>query len=526
MTGPGHVFVVHGSLPDLVCDLALIPTDTRLAIRSGWGRYSTRHPDGPTAADVAATRQAFASGARIGPQLRLPDRPPFRYVDVGRRGGGQLEGEHLQAELDWLDHGVEQALAAALQDSAGLNAGRERPLVGLPAFGTAGGGFDRVRGTVAASLLRRCQAAVETGQLDLVIVCLNRADFAFLQHMRVPPGSLELTRREQSCAEALGESARGGGLSLFLGAGVSIAAGLPGFAELVTNMAAALDKPYMPSTAQEAAAAAASLRAEVSEEQFKQAAAAVLKGVGGSLLHTILASMRSAEVMTTNFDQLYEDSAEVTYAPRLPDVLPWQRGRRRPWLLKMHGSVGHPGELVITSDQLAAFNEAEAPLASLVQSQLLTRDVLFVGYSLQDPNVLGLARSVKEFLRATGHEADTVGTMLVLEPLGAQVQPLAEALDVVDLGRGSSTVSAESARRLEIFCDLMLWQCVRDEPAWQLDPRYQAEGEDQQLRSRLREVGVPAGRSWQPLRELLANYGLREDDPSQDEEATPRQRWV
>lgn len=509
MTGPGHVFVVHGSLPHLVCDLVLIPTDAGVHVEPGWGRYSTSHQNGPTAADLAPTRQAFAADARVGPQIRLAGRPPFRYVDVGRRGGGLLEGEHLQAELDWLDAGIEQALAAAESDSAGLRGRRDRPLVALPAFGTGGGGFDEVRGTVARSLLRRCEAAVQGGQLDLVIVCLNRADFAFLQHMRVLPGTHDLTEQERSCAEVLGESARDGALSLFLGAGVSIAAGLPGFADLVTSMAGKLGKPYAPTTAQEAAAAAASLRAEVTDEQFKWAAAAVLEGAGGSLLHTILASIRSAEVMTTNFDQLYESSAEVTYSPRLPDVLPWQRGRRRPWLLKMHGSVGHPGELVITSEQLAAFNDAEAPLASVVQSQLLTRDVLFVGYSLQDPNVLGLATRVKEFLRTTGHEADTVGTVLALEPLGPQVQAIGRALDVVDLGRGSPTVTAQAARRLEIFCDLMLWHCVRDEPAWQLDPRYLVEGPDRQLRNRLRDVSVPAGAAWQPLRDLLASYGLR-----------------
>lgn len=510
MADPGHVFVVHGSLPDLVCDLALIPTDSSVSVRRRWGRYSPRLPEGPSAADVATTRQAFATGARVGPLIRVPGRPPFRYVDVGRHGLDDLEGEHLQDELRWLDRGVEEALAAAVADmEAGLPAGRERPLVALPAFGTGGGGFDAVRGTVARSLLRRCEAAVQGGQLDLVIVCLKRADFAFLQHCRVPPGTHDLSEWERSRAEALGESAREGALSLFLGAGVSIAAGLPNFARLVSRMADELGKPHAPTTSLEAATMAASLRAEVGEEMFKRAAAAALEGAGGSLLHSILASLRSPEVMTTNFDELFETSSGVTYAPRRPDVLPWQRERRRPWLLKMHGSVGHPGELVITSDQLADFNDAEAPLAGVVQSQLLTRDVLFVGYSLQDPNVLGLAGTVKDLLRARGHEAQTVGTVLVLEPLGPEVDPLAAALDVVDLGRGSSTVTPEAARRLEVFCDLMLWHCVRNEPAWQLDPRYLAEGPDQQLRTELRDVSVPAGEAWQPLRDLLASYGLR-----------------
>jgi hypothetical protein len=196
--------------------------------------------------------------------------------------------------------------------------------------------------------------------------------------------------------------------------------------------------------------------------------------------------------MTTNFDELYEKSAKVAYTPQPPDVLPWERHRRRPWLLKMHGSVGHPGELVVTAGQLARFN-TESPLASVVQAQLLIRDVLFVGYSLQDPNVVHLASAVKDYLELTRQQVRTVGTVLALEPLGPTAEALADALDVVDLSRGAPAVTAASTRRLEIFCDLLLWHCTRLEPAWQLDERYQREGGDQDLRDQLREIVAIAG---------------------------------
>jgi hypothetical protein len=514
MTSPGHVFVVHGSLTNMVCDLALIPTDRSLSVRTTWGRYSPRNKDGPGVSDVAATKAAFAAGARVGELLRLPPRPPFRYVDVGR-GGGLLEGQNRDRELRWLEEGLEQALTLSAQDAvAGLGSRRERPLVALPVFGTDGGGFDKVRGKATASLLRHCETAVEDGSFDIAIVCLNRSDFAFLQHERKGPGGLDLLAGEQRCAETLGQAARSGGLSLFLGAGVSMAAGLPDYPTLVARMAQHLGVPEAPRTAQEAAEAAERLHANVGEDRFKQAAASALAASGASLLHSLLASTRSAEVMTTNFDELYEESAKVAYTPRRPDVLPWHRHRRLPWLLKMHGSVGHPGELVGTAGQLAHFNDAAAPLASVVQAQLLTREVLFVGYSMQDPNVVQLASAVKDYLELTRQRVLTVGTVLALEPLGLRAEALADALDVVDLGRGASAVTAASARRLEIFCDLLLWHCTRLEPAWQLDVRYQREGEDQCLRDQLRAMDVPDDEIWQPLRDLLAGYGLRTDPAS------------
>jgi hypothetical protein len=509
MTSPGHVFVVQGSLTNMVCDLALIPTDRSLSVRTTWGRYSPRNPDGPGISDVAATKAAFAARARVGELLRLPPRPPFRYVDVGR-GGGLLEGQNLDRELRWLEEGLEQALTLSAQDAvAGLGSRRERPLVAVPAFGTDGGGFDQVRGTATSLLLEHCVTAVEDGSCDIAIVCLNRSDFAFLQHMRERPGGLDLSAEDQRCAEALGRAARSGGLSLFLGAGVSMAAGLPDFPTLVWQMAQDLGEPHAPRTAQEAAAAAELLQAEVGEDRFKQAAASALAAPGASLLHSLLASTRSAEVMTTNFDQLYENSAAVAHSPQRPDVLPWERNRRRPWLLKMHGSVGHPGELVVTAGQLDRFNDTESPLASVVQAQLLIRDVLFVGYSLQDPDVVRLASAVKDYLELTRQQVRTVGTVLVLEPLGPAAEGLADALDVIDLSRGASAVTVASARRLEIFCDLLLWHCTRLEPAWQLDDRYQREGEDQGLRDQLRKMDVPDDEIWQPLRDLLAGYGLR-----------------
>lgn len=377
--------------------------------------------------DVAVTKAALAAGARVGELLRLPPRPPFRYVDVGR-GGGLLEGQNLDRELRWLEEGLEQALTLSAQDAvAGLGSRRERPLVALPAFGTDGGGFDQVRGRATGLLLRHCEAAVQNGSCDIAIVCLNRSDFAFLQHLRESPGGLDLSAEERRRAEVLGQAARSGGLSLFLGAGVSMAAGLPDYPTLVSRMAQNLGEPEAPGTAQEAAEAAGRLHAKVGEDRFKQAAASALAAAGASLLHSLLASTRSAEVMTTNFDELYEESAKVAYAPRCPDVLPWDRHRRRPWLLKMHGSLGHPGELVGTAGQLAHFNDAAAPLASVVQAQLLTRDVLFVGYSMQDPNVVQLASAVKDYLELTNQQVRTVGTVLALEPLGRDAEALADA---------------------------------------------------------------------------------------------------
>ena len=212
-------------------------------------------------------------------------------------------------------------------------------------------------------------------------------------------------------------------------------------------------------------------------------------------------------MMTTNFDDLFERSAGVTYGAR-PDVLPWERERRTPWLLKMHGSIGRQGRFVITSEDLRSFNTSERPLASVVQAQMLLNDVLFVGYSLRDPNVQELAKEVRELLRRLGHSTQTVATILAVEPLKPLINELDDALDVVDLSESGTAELPEAARRLEVFCDLVLWHATKDEPAWQLDERYAVIGEDASLREQLRALNVPDDQTWARLREVLRSYGL------------------
>lgn len=510
MPGPGHVFVVHGSLPHLVCDVALIPTAGDAWVESTWRRYCPREPGGPPDDLLDATRAAFVAGHRVGPLAPADGgRPAFRYVDVGIGHGHDFERDSERRALTWLDEGVTEALAAvsADVDAGALRGRRERPLVALPAFGTGQGGFGTVRGEVSETLLRRCEQAVLDGGFDIAVVCFTRADFAFLQSRRRAVGqdALEAGAREQ--ALELGRLAGARELSLFLGAGVSVAAGAPDFATLVRRVGALLGHDVDAATPAQAAEQAQRLREAVGGPRLKAAVADVLDGSGASLLHGLLASLRTDAVMTTNFDDLFELSAQVAQ-PTPPDVLPWQRHRRAPWLLKLHGSLGHDGDLVITTEDLSGFNARERPLAAVVQAQLLLRQVLFVGYSLHDLNVQELAEGVRDLLAQQGPARQTVGTVLAVEPLDAGLTGLSQALDVVDLSDGSGVTPA-AARRLEVFCDVVLWEATRDEPAWQLDDRYALEGDDRAVRDQLRALRLPDGDTWRRLRRVLSDYGLQ-----------------
>ena len=77
------------------------------------------------------------------------------------------------------------------------------------------------------------------------------------------------------------------------------------------------------------------------------------------------------------------------------------RGAPR-WLLKMHGCASRPDDVVITSADFRDFEASRMKaLAGLVQANLLTSHMLFVGFSLTDPNYQRILGEVRRALDPT-----------------------------------------------------------------------------------------------------------------------------
>src|SRR5207248_9207022 len=139
-----------------------------------------------------------------------------------------------------------------------------------------------------------------------------------------------------------------------------------------------------------------------------------------------------------------------------PSVLPYDlRPDANCWVLKMHGSVTHPEDVVLTREHQIAYERRHTALAGVVQTLLLTRHMLFVGFSLSDDNFHRIADAVRRVLRSVqtrGGEPGPFGTAVVLAR-----RPLVEELWGDDLhwvgaggpGADRSDAGEESARRLE-----------------------------------------------------------------------------
>jgi hypothetical protein len=196
-----------------------------------------------------------------------------------------------------------------------------------------------------------------------------------------------------------------------------------------------------------------------------------------SLTHQILATLPIGEAATMNYDRLFEIAAEGVGRPVA--VLPYEpaasRGGR--WLLKLHGTVTEDGrarDIVLTRDDYLSYEERRAALAGIVQALLITRRMLFVGFSLRDDN---FHRIVHEVRTAVGDvdlrpDPEPFGTALTLERAPLSEELWSGDLEVISLAAEDEEPLTTTARRLEVFLDLVLADATRSE-AHLLDESFQ-----------------------------------------------------
>src|SRR5262249_56229382 len=102
----------------------------------------------------------------------------------------------------------------------------------------------------------------------------------------------------------------------------------------------------------------------------------VFTGEHYSLAHASLAALPVAEVVTTNYDQLFEVACKAVGRP--PSVLPHAiRADAKRWVLKMHGCVSHPEDIVLTRGDYLGYADRRAALAGLVQAPVIPRPLPF-----------------------------------------------------------------------------------------------------------------------------------------------------
>ncbi|SET20175.1 SIR2 family NAD-dependent protein deacylase [Geodermatophilus poikilotrophus] len=528
----GHVFVVGADLRRLVCDDVLVPTDRSLRVTPSWRGML---PD-----DVVTSedRGGVCLDLRWRGDERVLELPGGRVGDAGRAlwlvDTVHEEERDPDDALRWLVDGAREALAAvARREVPDPVQGRARRLVALPALGTGWGGAAGQRGTLLQRLLPVLREGAAEHGFDVALVLRGPSDLAAAQRVRrAEASSWDLPGHLRELAEDLGERARRGQLAAFVGAGVSAAAGLPTWEQLLDELAerSGLDDALRDGlSGLPAQDAAALLARELGREQLEGFVKERFGPGHYALAHALLADLPVQEFVTTNYDPLVELAAadigrDLSVLP-FDDAVPG-----RPWLLKLHGDAAHPESVVLTREEYLQFGDTRAALAGVLHSLLLTRHVLFVGTSMQDDDLIRIAHQVRSATRAPGAAPrQRSGTVLALLDDPARARLWEQDVQTVAIAPGD-TPPAEAARLLEVLLDCI--GCLSTPPTgYLLDPAYRGmlSAEERALAEALQQVErtVPDRASSSAVGEvtaLLRRLGSQvctPDGPPPDEASAP-----
>jgi hypothetical protein len=508
MTDGGHVFVVQGDLLQIHADDLLVPCDDELNVTTVWKPVL-----GPT--QPGSWPWIRPVGISAPGDFNDSSRPPVRLADLGdgRRvwlvnSGGQ------PTDVDWLIAGIRNAIAAATDSSRQARHQRARQLIAMPVFGVGSGGFDGQHGSVLDRMLAELEQAVAApGAPDVALVLYARADYAAVQARRRERS--EIPERIQH----LGKLVRESGLVLFIGSGASAGAGFPTWKDLLAELAerAQLSEDVRLAALKLPAPDAADVIGSGLED-LQAAIAEIFTQDGCSLTHALLASLRVREAVTTNYDTLYENAAVIPHVNRLKVLPRERRAAEEPWLLKLHGDIKLDKSIVLTREQYVRFDSDSMPLASVVQSLMVTKHMLFIGYSLSDENFIRLARQVRQMFRAAGTTGQ-VGTVLALFGNPARDRLWQEDLEFIPMSpvvAGEEPDDAGAARQLEIFLDQLAIASCDDAP-YVLNERYLelVSEDDRRLAKALRPLIAAAARrgsapetsAWTRAQALLRDLG-------------------
>lgn len=521
----GHVFVVCARIEHLDHDVMVLPTDLNFSVSRTWMPalgVSDKSMQDDASAWRSAARRLTPDGwsARRWGRARegapgIPLLGPTWFVDSAAYGGSAGVSRCLDEMIDRVRAALGDVAAAGI--SAG--SGRPRPLVAIPTIGVRGGGFASIRGSVIDRLLALCSDVVAQTDLDIAIVAAVRSDHAAFQAQRrkaTPNPVAQLTAEQLDTARRVAARAQEGSLALFLGAGVSMSAGLPSWNGLIAELAADADVQFGQLTSP--LDKAELLQRVLGPRLGEEIARIIRRTTRYGLTHALLASIEVEQAVTTNYDALYERAVADGGRDAIP-VLPFDRTvPRSPWLLKMHGDAQHPRTIVLSRSDFVGYDSRSGPMGAMVQALLLTKHLFVVGSSMTDDNFLRLAHEVVAFTESamSGVAAEpegVLGTVLTL-----RADPAAERLWQ---GRFSYAALSPSdvdenpgvlARRVAIFLDTVVMYATP--PAHLADPAYEMlldlpSRTIARVARRLRDLidSNPDDESWRRLRDALGGLG-------------------
>jgi hypothetical protein len=514
----GHVFVTRSDITRIRCDAWLLPTDRFFSVTKTWRKLAPAHAlqelgdpifkkrwDDGKCAPLACT--PWHEGAGLSPA------PIPVLTDVG----GTYE-----TPVSWYLKQIRAFVDVALPIANSHKKWRSKPLLAINFVGTGRGGLFAQKGEMAEAILAELRQIVAEHDTDIALILYSEPAHAAAQSKRSSADWDALSADVRKHAATLAASARKGNLVLFLGAGISQQAGLPMWKELLDRLA---DRAAMPKDEVEAlkllypldAAAVLESRLKRNNLDLRNEVAKMMLSECFGLGHALAAGLPVKESVTTNYDDLFERAVDAGTGERM-SILPYEpSSESKRWLLKVHGSVKHVDDIVLTREDFLRYENGRAALYGIVQAMLMTRHLLFLGFSLDDDNFHRLADEVRQAVegrrtQSQALERRTFGSILVRSGPALSKTLWENELELISLHATRDPL--EYAREVEIVLDYILHH-AKTLSSHVLDEAYASGLSAEQFRLKkaliqLRSVlhtDDAASDLYEPVRRLLEEYG-------------------
>jgi hypothetical protein len=233
-----------------------------------------------------------------------------------------------------------------------------------------------------------------------------------------------LTEAQLADVARLQSSFKAGRLSVFVGAGVSIPSGTPSWEGLLEMLAvkADMNEEDREHLKELGFLDQPTILEEDMGDKFKPAVAeCIMESARYTPGHALLTSLKVPAV-TTNYDTLYE-AAAASAGDTIP-TLPWEatkliadrkERREKHSLLKLHGCVKHPENIILTRLDYMRYPDTSQALRGRLHGMFLTSEMLFTGFSMTDDNVHKIIDDVRKVLYVDGKPPkENFGTILTM----------------------------------------------------------------------------------------------------------------
>lgn len=190
-------------------------------------------------------------------------------------------------------------------------------------------------------------------------------------------------------------------LVIFAGAGTSADAGIPLWGKLITELSEVLPENVRDNYKGDNLQLAELFREVSDDKDYYDKIESVLlnRATSPNSIHNTILSLHPCHIITTNYDTLFEEAAlknnRQYFVVATDSDLPRNHGEKL--IVKMHGDLKHHN-IILTENDYYDYARKFPLIRSFVISQFVSKVVLFIGFSFNDPNLKFIMREIRSEL--------------------------------------------------------------------------------------------------------------------------------